>query len=513
MKKFSLCAFLCLFASYALGDELFHENRQFFKYKFSGKREKMSQSFLFPRPVYTLIEARQFLAHEFFANKNCSGGAFQAFAAYQHAHPSHKVGEYFAFDFKNYLTVLGDDVDINPADPTMRLPIPRDIRAEWLGLDSTFNGAMRLAPEQTQWGVYLEYQQDLAPYTTNWFLSTFYISAALPIQHVKNHMNFEQFIAVPSAQPGPTDLFEAFNRRDLKKARIPVESHHKTAAAELILSLGSWLMDGEDGFELGIYSMFIIPLAEHAKAKHLFSPMIGHNKHWGGGTGFNFQMPLNCNTDQRIISFYVDLEHIFLFRATQKRTLDLRLKPWSRYMLVNGINGQCNIPAANVLTRKVRVEPYSYFDGSAGFRFYNNNVAFEFGYSVWAHGFEWLRLKEPWLEEFGIAGQPVPGEQLFVNCVPVCPTASRSTIQCQEANDVNDQGELTFVPIKWWDLDFYSGAARGTIDHRLHVAVGFKADDCNKFAFFAGFGAFGEFPRLDTAFGQYGVWAKIGGTF
>ncbi len=513
MKKFSLCAFLCLFIGNIIADQLIYENKQFFKYKFTGKHEKMSQSFIFPRPVYTLIEARQFLTHEFFADPNCGGGVFQAFAAYQHARPSHKVGEYFAINFKNNLTVLGDDVDINPIDPTTRLPVPRDVRAEWLGLDSNFNGEMRLSPAQTQWAAYLEYYQSFKAFTDNWFLSTFYLSAALPIQHVKNDMNFEQFIAVPSTRPGPTDLFEAFNRPELKKARIPIEPHHKTAIAELILRLGSYFMHGEDGFELGLYSMGVIPLADHAKAKHLFSPMIGHNGHWGGGTGVNFQMPLNCSTDERIFAWYVDLEHIFLFRATQKRTLDLRLKPWSRYLLLNSVHGQCNIPAANVLTRKVRVESYSIFDGSTGFRFYNDFWAFEFGYSAWAHGFEWLRLKEPWLEEFGIAGQVVPGEpQLFVNCVPVCPTASKSTISCQAANDVNDQGELQFVPIKWSDLNFYSGAARAAVVNRFHVAVGFKVDD-RRFAFFAGLGAFGEFPRLNTAFGQYGVWAKIGGSF
>ncbi|MGE0009897.1 MAG: hypothetical protein AB7F19_05090 [Candidatus Babeliales bacterium] len=505
MKKFSLCALLCMFSFNIIADQLLPTSQYLFKYKVSGKHEKFSQTFLFTRPAYTLIEARQFLAHEFMANKNCYGGFFQVVGMYQKAHRSEHVGRYFGLpertdvldsDFnvkpKNIITVKGDDVR----------PINRDVRAEWLGLGPNFEGVLSLEPEQMQWAAYLEYQQDFKPFTDNWLLSSFYFSFQLPVQHVKNDMNFR----------APLPLLQAFNRPELLFSKIPTQSESVTSVPEIIFRLGSYFLK-DDGFELGVYSMLLIPTAKSAKAEFLFDPFLGHNNHWGMGSGFNFQMPLNCTTDCRIFSFYVDLEHTYLFRATQHRTFDVRFKPWSRYMLVNSIYGECGIPAANVLTRRVRTEPFSLFEGSSGFRFYNEFVALQLGYSCYAQSTEWPRLKEPWLEEFGFAGVGGPGtDGLEVNCVPVCPTASESTISCLADNDVDEDGNLVFVPIRWQDLDFYSGGARAAVVNRAHVAVGFKAEG-KYFSFFAGLGAFGEFPTLNTAFTQWGVWGKFGGTF
>lgn len=493
MKKFSLCALVCMFSFNMIADQLLPSSQFLFKYKVSGKKEKSGQTFLFTRPAYTLIEARQFLAHEYFADKNCNGSAFQVVGMYQKASPSERIGKYFGLYEKNIITVRGNDAHDAAT---------RDVRAEWLGLGPNFDGTLSLEPSQSQWATYLELQQDFKRFTDNWLISTFYVSLQLPVQHVKNNMNFR----------APAQLEAAFTRPQLLFAKMPTQSKSVTSVPELIGRLGSYFLK-DDGFELGVYSMLLIPTAKEAKPEFLFDPFLGHNKHWGMGTGFNFQMPLNCATDEWIFGLYVDLEHIFLFRSDQFRTMDVRFKEWSRYMLVNSVHGQCNIPAANILTRKVRVEPYSLFDGSGGFRLYNDVIAIQFGYSCWAHGNELLRLHEPWLPEFGFAGVVDPEKPpLIVNCVKVCPTASKSTISCQAPNDVDKDGNQIFVPITWADLNFYSGGSRSALTNRVHFAAGIKAEGCG-FCFFAGMGAFAEFPRINTAFSQWGVWGKFGGTF
>ncbi len=112
---------------------------------------------------------------------------------------------------------------------------------------------------------------------------------------------------------------------------------------------------------------------------------------------------------------------------------------------------QAYTPGVNVLTRNVRVYPFSYVDFACGFRLTSEWFESEIGYGIWGHGDEKIELTcvSTCLTTMSMeyAGSAPEGYSKAV-------TASRSTIRYQAPYDRDTSGNPVFIPVTIASLTF-----------------------------------------------------------
>jgi hypothetical protein len=454
-----------------------------------------AQSFMFTRPAQHNIAMMQAQWHDYTLKKHGSClAAIQAIPFYQKTleHREHNpTASYFLLNCKENIIIRGDTVGGN-----------RDVRAEWLNLPSNFSGIMSINPQQQQYGVILDYHQDIKKILNHRFFHSFWLNVSMSILTVKNNIHVQQSDLI---NPGtePSNIIEAFNQPTWHFAKINEQELKKTGIGEIKFKLGI-LFYANNHFEVTLYELISLPASKTQNPTFVFSPFLGNNRHFAVGTGATFQFPTTRDQATFPFLFFVNIEHQFLIRNQQHRTFDLFDKPWSRYLLLNKADGtQTNVPAVNVLTRTLKVKPDSFVDFATGFRAMFNGFEGELGYDLWAHGRERTQFKkticpecrdEIKLTDYGIAGSG-PGK-----------SASKSTINSQAFDDPN------FITLSETDLNLDSGLARSTITHRAHGALGYGRKG-RIVDGFGNIGAFYEHPQNNAALQQWGIWAKIGIAF
>ncbi|MEX2437969.1 MAG: hypothetical protein WD449_01815 [Candidatus Babeliales bacterium] len=458
-----------------------------------------SQTFIYPRPLFNNLAARQSIWHRYYYEKaGDASAALQILGMYQETIASNNVTNYFTFNGKNCLSVRGDAYSCN-----------RDIRAEWIGIDDpNFFGEFSLNPSQRQAGVLLDYMNSFSSYTDAPFFDGWWFGASMPLIMVKNDIGIDQSISA-TAPCCPQDIVQAFDQFSWKYARFSDCELQDLGIGNIYLRLGT-AYAAHHGHEIGYYVSAILPGGAHQNAKYIFDPFTGNNRHFGLGLGVTLALRiLDYHTNGNIILFF-NIENELYLNNTQLRTFDLKGKPWSRYLLYNSLDGERNIPGVNILTREVQIKPYNVFDLSTGLRWQNDCFEGEIGYDLWGHGSERIRLKEPFPKKYGIAGTGT----IMREC-PECEvgaTASCSTIAEQGPNDKDKDNKGIFVPITMLNLDFNSAISREVLTNKFHAAIGYNYQGTCHDLFFA-MGAFWEIPENNAAFEQFGAWAKLGGTF
>ena len=468
----------------------------------------VARTFILTRPVYRNIAAQWSLWHDVVFNA-CQPQTFgfQILPIFQRTLGSGKVTRYFLFDDvlpctyndnSDFLVVKGDDADNGNQ-------YSRDIRAEWINLPSTFAGSFTVRPKQEEAAVWLEAYYSLRDTFESPVLKSCWLSVALPIHYMKTDINLTEYPSQPTVTPrpiAPTSIAEALSNPAWNFAKFG-PSKKEFDVAELNLKIGSNFLD-QDGFQLCIYSSAVAPLHGYNNPGFVFSPVLGTNRHFGYGTGLILQLPMTNDYNSCFMAFFFEIENIYFFRDSQKRTFDLKLKPWSRYLLLVNEDGRTNIPAVNILTRGARIRPFNMVDMTTGVRYQSGGLEMELGLDVWARGREDVKLKECFPCGYGIQGVG------FLSGTNIPATANTSTIGVLAPNDVIPFTTTEiFVPITENDIELTSAAARGAINFRLHLAGGYSAS-CNDALFFIGFGGFFEVPNYNTDFKRYGAWGKIG---
>lgn len=465
----------------------------------------IARTFMSTRPVYRNVAAQQSIWHDMIFN-NCQPHdfAFQALPIYERSLRSRSVARYFLFDDapcdeeKDFLVVKGDAVIAGNQ-------YSRDIRAEWINLPSNFAGSFTVKPKQQQFGLWLEAYYSLRNVFDMSLLKSLWVGFALPVHYVKNSINLVEFPAQdePELRPlAPTSIVQALSNPAWNFAKFG-PSKKLFNVAELDFKIGTNFLD-HDGFELSLYSMFVAPLHGYADPEFVFSPYLGTNRHFGYGSGLILQLPITRDLESCFFSFFFEIENIYFFKDSQIRTLDLKSKTWSRYLLLVNRDGTRNIPAVNILTRPVRVRPYNVVDMTTGLRYQSCGFELEGGFDLWGRGREDCRLKKCFPCDFGIQGVG------FIGDTGVPATASFSTIGVLAPNDVDlITGAGIFREITDNDIELNSAAARGALNFRFHISGGYTSYGPHAL-FFLGLGGFIEIPHYNTDFKRYGVWGKLG---
>ena len=412
-------------------------------------------------------------------------GTFQAVGLYQKSlsDSGKSVAGYFLFNCKNSLTVKGDDAIDNITQ--------RDVRAEWIGLPSNFEGKFSINPEQKQSGFLLEYSQKLRRFTSHKFFKNIYINLSLPFVWVKNNTNLT----------GNQEIINAFNQKTWLFSKISNHEQKSHGVAEIRGSIGTTIYN-EDDFLVATETIAIIPLKKYKCPDYLLTPIVGTNAKLGFATNLRFDLPLHeyCSSYKAIVFFCIEGQ--YYLKDKQRRTLDLRHKPWSRYMLYqNQYSGEI-VPGVNILSPWVIVNPYCFVEIDTGLRFEIKGFNFELGYNFWSNGREKIELEANCCQKtdfvfqnYGISGN-----------LPLT-SASNSTINNQAPKD------SSFVTLMPTDLDFQSGGTRGAEVNKFYAFWGYKTETCKPVSFFSGIGGSIEVPDSNTAFKQVTCWFKLGCEF
>jgi len=468
-----------------------------------GTNIKYSQSFMFTHPIYQNVPAWQATWHNFIYEKQGQlRSSFQMYGMYQQSVQDERTIQYFFPPCRLELLVAGDDVPSNEL---------RDIRAEWLGIDNpNFRGRFTINPRQKQMALIVEYNQDLKPLIKLPFFENSWLSIFAPINVVENDLELQQFDVNSIGTQEPQDILAALDQPAWRYGKLRRGTHAKLGLSEIRIRFGQAYL-AKDEFEVVYYSGVSLPTSGGQNAAFLFNPFLGNNARFGFITGVNFQLALNKDNSWYSSCLFLNFESNFFIRGDEYRTIDLKYKPWSRYVQLNRQNGppDQNIPAVNILTQKVCVRPFNHVDFSTGFRLITCKGEFEVGYGIWGHPDERIEIKNCFEEIYGIAGV---GPLNPTAPVLTASSASQSTIAYQAPNDTDREGNPIFIPIKFTDLDLKSAAARAALNQRIHCTIGFY-NLGEHIDSFLNMGFWGEFPQKNSSLTLWGFWGKIGASF
>lgn len=463
-----------------------------FSWSINAIKDRYSQTFLFTRPAYQRLTAYEAFWHNMVYYHDCEGATIMQAIAYwqQSNNEDTKLDQYFLMKGKNELTVKGDTVT----------KTNRDIRAEWLFLPSTFNGEFSLLPEQKQFGCLFEMRKDIKK-AIDWdIFDNFWVGAFIPFVSVKNELNLAQSYR-QAATTYPHTVLEALANREFIYNKM-LNCSSNMGLTEIRLMVGARFATANT-LQIATRSAVSLPLGKPAEACQFFPATRGFNGHLGFEQALDTQFQVNCSDSCKVL-FFADFSTLYLFAKTENRTFDLVDKPYSRYLLLNKITGERNIPGINILTPRVKVKPHNIFELATGFRVQRGHLEAQLAYNLWGKGTDKIELRHEWDNSYGIAAAD---EYSLSDGTPA--TASRSTISQQAAPDRNADGDLIFIAIDERDLDFKSAADRGTLTSSIDGAVGWVHDG-EKVQGFIGAGGFIELPMNNAALKQWGIWFKIG---
>lgn len=239
--------------------------------------------------------------------------------------------------------------------------------------EGTFRSRIKFEPTHTVAGLGIEYRQSF--WRSDEKNRGVWINIAVPVIYVRNTMGLQEEVIDDGGGVDPdADIFavanmkEALNQPEWKFGKIPCNSMSKTSFADVEFKVGfEWLLHRP--YRLESYIGILIPTANDPNGDFLFEPIVGNGSHYGFlfGSASGFVI---WDKDDLDLHLRVELaNHMqYLFNKKQRRSIDLKNKPWSRYMEVYIDKEQAELaaelgsqnldtPGINVFTRDVDVQP------------------------------------------------------------------------------------------------------------------------------------------------------------
>lgn len=386
--------------------------------------------------------------------------------------------------------------------------------------DGTFRSQIAFEPEHTVAGFGFEYRQSFCrSHERNrglWF------GIAVPVYYVRTTMGLKEHVINDGGGVDTSaDTFavanmkEALNQPEWKFGKISCTSISKTSFADVELRFGfEWLQHRP--YHLESYVGVLIPTANDPNGDFLFEPIVGNGGHvgflLGSASGF-----VIWDKDDLDLHLRIELaNHMqYLFNKTQRRSIDLKHKPWSRYMEVYvdkeqaelaALLGSANLdtPGINVFTREVDVKPgISNTFNTAGV-ITGHHVHLEGGYNFYARSADSVSLDCKWQE--GVALKSYFGEGT------TNPVRNISGDQLLEQISV-PLADYDSSVIREDDLDLQSATHPCTLIQTLYATFAYNWEDFEHPIFVSIGGAY-TFTRSDqatqvlkkvTAWGKFGI--------
>lgn len=486
--------------------------------------EASSKTFFSVRPLYTSQKAeliagfRNERAH---VRENGIGGALDVVLFGSKSTNDKRLASYFMPDCTTCMEATNHvtDVTINSLDAQHFNIISTS--------DDDFTSNISFSMNQSVMGLGLHYKQLFLwneKETEGWWAS---ISS--PITRVKNTVNLCETVidpAVTLTTDAVATMKEAFNQSAWCYGKVACDCPKaKTGLADIEVKVGYEFLPCADAHFAG-YAGLIIPTGNKAKAEYVFEPIVGNGGHVGLATGMEGGYIFWKNDcKNRWFSCEFSTHTQYLFKNTQKRSFDVKNKPWSRYQAVYANQAQAQeaidtnnpylfTPGINVFTSKVEVTPRLSHNMTTAAIFNASAFRIEVGYNLFCRQAECVKLDCPWPTDenapaFKAAITSIDEETNLIN-------PSRTIYASGKLN----QAEVGFPIADYTDgeitedqLDMQSATHPAIVTNTFHLALGYRWDNMN-FPIHLDGGASYEFAQdNNTVLDRWAVWAKTGFAF
>ncbi len=439
---------------------------------------------------------------------------------------SSELAKFFTPFCKNKLSVSNNFKRDHPDLLSEHFNIyPEDLATQVPGV---FNSNICMKVSQAVAGVGLTYRQGF------WELpcsnSLLWFELAGPIIHVRNKVSLSEELSSDNTtllNDGlPQNMIEAFKQQSWCYGKIDdCRSMHKTRLANLEIKFGyQWLKNDCCFFES--FAGIIAPTGNRPTGHYLFEPIVGFGKHFGGEVGMTgvFQFWECCNSDI-VFSFALDMNAWYFAQHIERRSFDLKDRPWSRYMQTYVSKDQAqqaadlaatdptealilSTPGINVFTKDMCVNPRMAKIVNSALVITGCHAEGEIGYNFFTRQAECVKLASCWKE--GPALKDINQGAGYTNNLQ---TINRWTI----SPEVGDTQPLPVASydlnlIKECDLDLESAAHPGFITHTFYGSFMWRWDEL-KFPCFVGLGGSFEYCDDNTYLTRWLGWAKVGFSF
>lgn len=439
-----------------------------------------------------------------------------------------KLGNYFAPFCKDSL-VVKESVDADTDLDAQNFGI---VTVNGLGLTAKpFESTIKIRPHQSVFGLGFTYRQNLG----NWFSCLedcerpWWFEISTPLVRVQNCVELNEVITedgggvgtvagLPEEQVLFASMRAAFNQAAWKYGKInDGDKMTKTRLADIELKLGyTWLQSECCGIEswIGV----LVPTGNRPTAEFMFEPIVGHNKHWGllcGNSAYFRIWENDCWT----VTAYADLSSKYLFSRTEKRSFDLKYRPWSRYLEIYanieqaqqalalgavGASAYLASPGINFFTQDFNVKPRFSHTMNLALAAQYNCWDLEAGYNLFTREAECISLKDALPETAVVKASTGEGR------------TNRYRRIDNELNAINDAvfstANYTAAIIKESDIDLTSAVHPGFISHTIYGALGYKFEDyC--YPMFIGAGTSYECGGGNETLNRWTLWGKFGFSF
>ena len=205
-----------------------------------------------------------------------------------------------------------------------------------------------------------------------------------------------------------TDFTVIFQQ--LKNAKMSSSRLSRTRFADIRAGLGYNFIQNETA-QVALQAFISAPSGTRPEGKYLFEPVIGNSHHWEFGAGFvGIGTLWKSEDEERQILLFGDISLMHLFSARQRRTFDLKNKPFSRYMLAQSLgtpisdNLQGNgtapsaqfqhefLPIANLTNVSIDSKISLQAEFTACLTVICNRVSWNVGYNFWGRTDEQIKL-------------------------------------------------------------------------------------------------------------------------
>lgn len=452
-------------------------------------------------------------------------GAVQAVIYGGQSEKNDKLARFFTPFCKTCLTVSNDLVNQDSDLLAQQFGIYTAGTSTDITTAVPYSSTFCLCPRQKFVGVGLAYRQGF------WHCDkkdmSFWFELAMPIEHIENQIKLcEKFDnnITPSVADStlPANMIEAFNQSAWKYGKIKnCCNMKKSGVADFEVKIGyEWLKNECCFFES--YVGVIAPTGNRPTARFMFEPIIGFNKHTGvelGGSG-TYEIWRTCN--DIVFTYALDMNTVYMFRNCERRSFDIKERPWSRYMQVYANKEQAieasnltgldavtfGTPGINVFTRNLDIEPRMQFVINNGLYFNYCNWQAEIGYNYFTREAECVNLKGCWEET--IAFKETSSGMGYTNILQkINLDVINSEYPEQPLNPIMGYDD-NVIPLELLDLE--SAAHPAVSINTLYLSVGYHWDHC-KYPLFAGVGGEYESSDENTGMNRWTVWGKGGISF
>ena len=340
------------------------------------------------------------------------GGAMQFVLFGGKSTKAGKLASYFTPGCKTRLVTKGTGGDLDPQHFNVNLA---DENAE-------FESTIQLCPKIRTIGLGFTYRQNLSKLRDCYdpCKRHVWLEISTPLTRVETTMGLSECLSFTGEREADViegldqkfygNMTAAFNQAAWKYGKINGCCEcSKTRLADISLLLG-WDTFKCDSCLLEGFFGFLIPTGNERCAHYMLEPIVGHAKHWGIMKGFHLRGTLWEDKEcERILEVAHDSNGLYLFSREEKRSFDLKCKPWSRYMemyknkeqaeeadALQGENPEAaqflSTPGINIMTQCVCVKPRLSVTTNTSIIYTTCNFRGELGYNFFCRQSECLKL-------------------------------------------------------------------------------------------------------------------------